>query len=72
MTLDTGFPVGNGMLLAMVLPPMPIPMLAPALAPGTTQSGRSAGNAEATKAIEKDETMLSCFILVAERKYGFE
>jgi hypothetical protein len=73
MALATGLPVGNGMLFATVLPPMPTPMLAsmllPTPTPTPTQSGRlmSAGNAEAIKAIEKEETMVTCFILEKQR-----
>jgi hypothetical protein len=65
MTLVTGFPVGNGMLFPAVLPSVPTPRLTPAVGSATMQSGRpiSAGNAEATKAIEREETIVTCFIL---------
>lgn len=69
MTLVTGFLVGNGTLFAAVLPPVPAPTLTPAPAPAPTQSGRpiSAGNAEASKAIEREEMMVTCFILQRQR-----
>lgn len=64
--LATGFPVGVGGLFVAVLPPMPTPT--PALTATHNGRPRSAGNAEATKAIEKVETMVDCFILETDNE----